>query len=330
MNGLVPGCLQADTILTAPSQIPGDCSSTATGTPSAHIDQDLLPSHYLVPGHLPISLRTTHLNQDLPMGSSPSAAHWDLDLPMSHHPAPGCLPMDSCLRLPPSDSTSVTTTVTSAGGALQVDSSLLMITDSPSTEAGSSLPTRGVTPIPSHLDNPIQPARPLAVPAALGTVIDQVITEHLETATAGLVKPTIRGIIDACIPHLTELMESHFTLLTAQALRKAAPCKEKNRKSYSKSYEGDYDGNYDEAAVVGRRKKPGPRGKMNCLHVSRDCRKSLILLIYVCRRPSMFTFSKRKSFHADPKTSFWLQPRLMLYTHSIKMVSHLHTWRTSP
>ena len=160
----------------------------------------------------------------------------------------------------------------------------------------------------SHLDDPIRPARPLAVPVALGTVIDQVITEHLETPTAGRVEPTIRGIINACIPHLTELMESHFATLTAQALRKAAPCKEKNRKSHSKSCEGDYDGDDDEAAVVGRQKKPGPPGKMNRLHVSRDCRKSLILLIYVCRQPSMFTFSKRKSFHPDPKTSFRLQP----------------------
>ena len=149
-----------------------------------------------------------------------------------------------------------------------MDSSLLMITDSPSMEAGSSLPTGGATPIPSYLDDPIQSARPLAVPAALGTVIDQVITERLETATAGLVKSTVREIIDTCIPRLTELMESHFVTLTAQASRKAAPCKEKNRKSHSESCEGDYDGDDDEAAVVGRRKKPGPRGKMNRLHVS--------------------------------------------------------------
>ena len=107
------------------------------------------------------------------------------------------------------------------------------------------MPTGGATPIPSYLDDPIQSARPLAVPAALGTVIDQVITERLETATAGLVEPTIQGIIDACIPRLTELMESHFATLTAQALRKAAPCKEKNRKSHSKSCEGDYDSDDD-------------------------------------------------------------------------------------
>ena len=209
--------------------------------------------------------------------------------------------MDSCLTLPPSDSTSVTTTVTSAGGALQVDSSLLMITDSPSTEAGSSLPTGGATPIPSHLNDPIRSARPLAVSAALGTVIDQVITERLETTTAGLVEPTIRGIINAYIPRLTELMESHFVTLTAQASRKAAPCKGKNRKSHSKSCEGDYDSDDDEAAVVGRWKKPGPWGKMNHLHVSRDCRKSSILLIYVCRQPSVFTFGKRKIIPSKPK-----------------------------
>ena len=293
MNDLAPGCSQADTMdtsLTTPSQIPsGDCPSTSMSgisdvtsdvlyqvivpsqMSSAHMDQDLPSSRRLTPGHLP-SPRTTHLDQDLPMNSSPSTAPRDQELPTSRHLAPGCPTLPP---LPPSDSPPkhVTTHVASAGGArLQADP---MITDTLSTEAGFSLPIGVVTPTPSHLDVSMRPARPLPLPAAVGTVIDQAITERLEAATACLVQPTVQGIIDACIPRLTELIESHFATLTpAQGSGKASPCKETTRKAHSEPCEGDYDGD-NEISVARRRKKPGPRGKMNRLHVSRDFQEVL-------------------------------------------------------
>lgn len=109
----------------------------------------------------------------------------------------------------------------------------------------------------------------MPLPVALGAVIDQAITDRLDSATAGLVEPTVRGIVDACLPHLTELIESRFAILaTSQCSGRGAPCKERHPepRGYDSDDDGDGDGEY--AAVPQRRKKPGPRGKMNRLHVS--------------------------------------------------------------
>ncbi|KIK74335.1 hypothetical protein PAXRUDRAFT_176040 [Paxillus rubicundulus Ve08.2h10] len=46
------------------------------------------------------------------------------------------------------------------------------------------------------------PARPLPLPPSLDTVIEWAVAHHLNAVTAEIVKPTVQGIVNACIPVL--------------------------------------------------------------------------------------------------------------------------------
>ncbi|KAI9571092.1 hypothetical protein HD554DRAFT_2169469 [Boletus coccyginus] len=117
-------------------------------------------------------------------------------------------------------------------------------------------------PTSAPLGDPIRSARPLLLPRTYQTVIDQAIAEHLEAATMGLVEPTVRGIIDACVPHLTEFIESRFVTLTPSRLN--PPCKA--HQCCSAPREEDYDGNNDhdtgEDAVSSTLIPSGPKAEL--------------------------------------------------------------------
>ncbi|KAI9571093.1 hypothetical protein HD554DRAFT_2036989 [Boletus coccyginus] len=115
------------------------------------------------------------------------------------------------------------------------------------------------------LNPPLSPptSAPLGDPIrTYQTVIDQAIAEHLEAATMGLVEPTVRGIIDACVPHLTEFIESRFVTLTPSRLN--PPCKA--HQCCSAPHEEDYDGDNDhdtgEDAVQKQIIPSGPKAEL--------------------------------------------------------------------
>ncbi|KAI9462601.1 hypothetical protein HD554DRAFT_2041178 [Boletus coccyginus] len=91
------------------------------------------------------------------------------------------------------------------------------------------------SPTTSPLSNPPIPSRPVSlppVPTALADIIGKAVADHL---CLGLVELTVRGVIEACVPRLAEIMENG-------------------------------DDEEEEAVPPPRRKKPGPRGKTNRLH----------------------------------------------------------------
>lgn len=104
-------------------------------------------------------------------------------------------------------------------------------------------------------------SRPLPLPEALESIIHHAIIERLDSTTTNFIDSTVRGVVDACIPRLEEFISSKLTSIT------------QHKPKYSEDREGwegddeDEDGAL-EASVLSRRKKPGPRGHMNHLHVS--------------------------------------------------------------
>lgn len=271
---------------------------------SSPMDEDSSPTRHPVPENL------TH-----PTGPVSSASGTEAD-PM--HISPVLPPLPALLEDPPSTPLLVLGSASSAGGtSLETNP---MHTDPPSPQ-GLSLPAVGVTtstPLaprslqtgPSSIypdrssaqgpftDRTARPTRPLPLPAALGAVLDREIAERLNAATVGLVEPTVRGIVDACIPRLTEFIESQFTTF---ALKNSAGS---HKASQPESDSDEVD------QVVRSRKKPGPRGKLNRLHVSRlsiSKFQEAGTHNYIRRKHSVITFGGRWSFHLDAPVVFLQQ-----------------------
>ncbi|KAI9455309.1 hypothetical protein HD554DRAFT_2178513 [Boletus coccyginus] len=135
--------------------------------------------------------------------------------------------------------------------------------------APSSSPTS-----PPVTPRPARPTRPLVLPRALENIIGQVVSERLDATAASLVEPTVRGIVDACIPRLTDLIDSRLATqsLTPDQSRHATKCKSRANRQPEDSGEGTDGDDEMEGDVFlqtsPRRKKPGPRGKMNRLHLA--------------------------------------------------------------
>ncbi|KAG9308787.1 hypothetical protein JVU11DRAFT_11412 [Chiua virens] len=108
---------------------------------------------------------------------------------------------------------------------------------------------------------PIPPAarshsRPLPLPEALESVIHCVVTERLDSTTTHLVDSTVRGVVDACVPHLEKFIDMKLTCL---AMRNVGN---------SDGWDGDDEDDNEDALVLSHRKKLGTHGHMNYLHVS--------------------------------------------------------------
>ncbi|KAI9459519.1 hypothetical protein HD554DRAFT_2041861 [Boletus coccyginus] len=102
------------------------------------------------------------------------------------------------------------------------------------------------------------------VPTALADIIGKAVADHL---CLGLVEPTVRGVIEACVPRLAEIMESRFATQNPLPSTEGGSCpKSKNRSAESDCRGSDGDDEEEEAVPPPRRKKPGPRGKTNHLH----------------------------------------------------------------
>ena len=145
--------------------------------------------------------------------------------------------------------------------------------------APSSFPTS-----PPVTPRPTRPIWPLVLPRVLEDIMSQVVSEQLDVMAASLVKPTVRGIVDTCIPRLTDLIDSCLATesLTPSQSRCATTCKSRASWQPKDSGEGtDGDDEMEEDVFLKtfpRRKKPGPRGKMNHLHVSKQSALQVYLL----------------------------------------------------
>ncbi|KAG6381508.1 hypothetical protein JVT61DRAFT_92 [Boletus reticuloceps] len=121
--------------------------------------------------------------------------------------------------------------------------------------------------IPSHSTSNLStptPGRPLRIPDPLESIIQRTVTEQLVQSSAVLVESTVRGLVDACIPRLEDLINARITAFVRDhpAKHSRAP----NGGSGDNGWEGDDETDQSPTSPPSGRKKPGPRGHMNYLH----------------------------------------------------------------
>ncbi|KAG6372577.1 hypothetical protein JVT61DRAFT_7690 [Boletus reticuloceps] len=120
-------------------------------------------------------------------------------------------------------------------------------------------------PIPPRLPTPTS-SRPLCIPESLVSVIQCAVMERLALNTSDLVESMVRGVVDACIPHLDELINAKLASLSTQPTPKSS--RNAQGSSGGDGWEGDdeMDNGQPSASPPKGRKKPEPRGHMNHLH----------------------------------------------------------------
>ena len=102
--------------------------------------------------------------------------------------------------------------------------------------------------------------RPLQIPDSFESVIQRTVMERLTLNSTELVQAAVSGVVDACIPRLVELIDAKIASFASdriQGSRTPSGCG-------NDGWEGD---NKDESPSPKGRRKPGPRGHMNHLHV---------------------------------------------------------------
>ena len=124
-------------------------------------------------------------------------------------------------------------------------------------------------PLPSHYptqsDSPTTPRRPLRVPESLRSVIECAITEQLSLNSTQIVESTVRGVLDTCIPRLEAFFDAKVASLGSE---RGAKGSRTQWHSEADGWEGDDETDKDQPQNHPKgRKKPGPRGHKNFLHV---------------------------------------------------------------
>ena len=122
---------------------------------------------------------------------------------------------------------------------------------------------------PSHpiqLDPTTTPGRPLQVPESLQSVIERAVTEQLSLNSNQIVDSTVRGVLDACIPRLEAFIDAKVTSVGSKRTTKGSRVTRVD--SEGDGWEGDDETVEDQLQNHSKgRKKPGPRGHKNFLHV---------------------------------------------------------------
>jgi hypothetical protein len=126
--------------------------------------------------------------------------------------------------------------------------------------SSSSIPQPPTTPPPSKSRTSSRPLPLPPVPTALADIIGKAVADHL---SSGLVELTIREIVEACVSHLAEIMETRFTTQNPLHSTEGGSCpKSKNCSADPSDCHGsDGDDEEEEAVLPPRWKKPGPQGK---------------------------------------------------------------------
>ena len=133
-----------------------------------------------------------------------------------------------------------------------------------------------------HMDAPT--GWPLRIPTSLESTIQHTIMDWLSSNSIQIVKSTVHGEVDACIPHLEELIDTKIASLSSKQTSKGSrPCSCIPLGSGDDGWEGDAELDEDKPLVSSPkgRKKAVPRGHMNHLHVwplPDTCQLMLIVL----------------------------------------------------
>jgi len=112
----------------------------------------------------------------------------------------------------------------------------------------------------TSLNFPPIPGRPLQIPESFESVIQRTVMERLTLNSAEFIHATVSGVVDACVPRLVELIDAKITSLVSDRTKGSRTC----GGSGNDGWEGD---NEDKSLSPKARRKPGPRGHMNYLHV---------------------------------------------------------------
>ena len=121
---------------------------------------------------------------------------------------------------------------------------------------------------PSHLiqlDPTTTPGRPLQVPESLQTVIECAVTEQLSLNSNQIVDLTVHGVLDACIPRLKAFIDAKVTSIGSKHTTKGSRITRVD--SEGDACEGDETVEDQLQNHSKGRKKPGPCGHKNFLHV---------------------------------------------------------------
>lgn len=113
--------------------------------------------------------------------------------------------------------------------------------------------------------HPPAPSRPLRIPDSFNSIIQRTVMERLTLNSSEFVQATVSGVINGCIPRLEELINAKIASLTSDRIIGSRAAEG----SGNDGWEGD---NEDESPLPKARKRPGPRGHMNHLHVWRILR----------------------------------------------------------
>ncbi|KAG6377650.1 hypothetical protein JVT61DRAFT_14409 [Boletus reticuloceps] len=167
-------------------------------------------------------------------------------------------PMDKDSTSPLHASSAISGVSRGSGAQMDADSTSAM--SNPLHSNPQSSPNPQLPPI-----NPPTSSRPIPlppVPTALADIIGQAVAEHL---SSGIVEPTVRGIIDACVPCLAEIFENRLAARNL-LLTTGGSCPTTSNGSAGPDAQHGSDGDDEEGVLPPQRKKSGPRGKLNHLH----------------------------------------------------------------
>ncbi|KAI9457282.1 hypothetical protein HD554DRAFT_2177765 [Boletus coccyginus] len=109
--------------------------------------------------------------------------------------------------------------------------------------------------------HPLAPGWPLQIPESLDSIIQYTVMELLTLNSSEFVQATVSGVVNGCIPHLKELINTKIASLTSDHTIGSRTAEG----SRNNGWEGD---NEDELPLPKARKRPGPHSHMNRLHLA--------------------------------------------------------------
>ena len=108
--------------------------------------------------------------------------------------------------------------------------------------------------------HPPTSGQPMRIPESFESVIQRTVMERLTLNSTELVQAAVSGVVDACIPRLVEL-------IVAKIASFASDRTQGSRTPLGCGNDGWEDDNEDKSPSPKGRKKPGPHGHRNHLHV---------------------------------------------------------------
>ena len=200
-----------------------------TSVAPAPLDHDIVMTPKTpMPGYLPSSTLVTNVSNAVPTSVTPKPAPKPPNVP-------NAMPTSVIPQLRPGQGESNT---------MDLD---LDLPPSPSCSTSLNL-------------HPATSGQPMRIPESFESVIQHTVMEWLILDSTELVQAAVSGVVDACIPHLVELIGAKIASFASDCTK--GSCTPSG--CGNDGLEGD---NEDKSPSPKDRKKPGPRGHRNHLHV---------------------------------------------------------------